>query len=873
MSSSVYNKFLKSFPNADANIQVANINSFLKNKELQTYTPISLNNGVENVKATNNMITVTKNFDVLLTLGGRGKVSADSLLQIGDLLYIGGDFSVEYKGVTHKHFISFNRVTGEINGFNGLGNSYDLSEGGIIEHNGAIYVLFVNLIDNLYLSTLYKITNNVPTIIETPPNAYISKMAFDQNGKFYICSTVNSDFTSTIYEYSENSTWTSITSSIPGFKCRGFAFDTNNVLYAVCNTSAKKCLYRKALDSNQWTPLVNGEIRRYDEGLDKKLLFQPNIIINKYNKLYIYGTFTEINNKYNAYIAEYNENLQIFDNISIFSNAGPITSVVFDENGDLFTDGRNNVKKRVFEEWTDIDINYTFNINYTNDPNNDEFVGYSILLDDNEMIIPYYKQDISGKINTNIVSYKFISKQSVITDRQLQYIKKTETTFSVNEITTICQTNRQILFGCLNAISGNSITDIIDVSFIKSNVSNSILKFNILSGNIKEAFTDLSGVPALYTESYSCNIYINNTSFYIINNNIIIVENDYYLISQLIINNKLNYNTYTPPLNSAIAKFVVNDDKNVYSLLVKIKWNEFVNGSYPINYGIYVFSIETNTWTNISNSITDFYCYSFCLDKNDNLYAVGYTGDNCLFIKNKEDNNWLPLASGNILNVVGEKAVVDLVSDNNDELYIIGDFVKIGSSDIAYIAKYNKTLKTFESVGDVLRTQVEGIAFDSKNNVYITQRFEPNVKTLVNNVWKYVNVCDRVGWSVSRVINITDDVLVAAYLPSSIGGESLVSYDLKNKKRTYPGWKTTVTKETGNALIFNEIGQSVQIFTDPNDMLTNGIILNKSEGVILSDSRLENLNNETRSNGSKGIKDIKSKNMPINMKSIRNLHL
>jgi hypothetical protein len=866
MSSTTYNKFLKSFPNADANIQVANINSYLKNKELQTYIPLSLNNGVENVKATNNMITVTKNFDVLLSIDGL--VSPDSLLQIGDLLYIGGDFSVEYKGVTHKNFISFNRVTGEINGFNGLGNPYIFAEGGIIENNGSIYVSFINDIENVYFSTLYKITNNVPTIIETPPNAYIVKMGFDKNGKFYICSTIYTDNTeaSTIYEYSENNTWTSITSSIPGFKCRGFAFDTNNVLYAVCNTSAKKCLYRKALDSNQWTPLVNGEIRRYGYNSEtneyETILNQPNIIINKYNELYIYGSFTEINGEPLFFISKYNEKLHIFEKI-VFNNADqPISSVVFDNQDYLYIDGRNDVQKLIFNNFKTTDINYDFIIDNGAFGINKSQAGYSLLLNNNEMIIPYLKVDNLDNITTDIVSYKLNSKKTVITDRQLQYNTKIEQKFYVNKINTITQARGEIIMGCSN---GNE----------QFNIS----VINLENGEIGEGL-DSAGFLLLNKKYYDLFIQSN----IIQGNTYILYETDYYYVSDLIIFNPFlgapeSFKCYTPPSNSFIQKYVTNDNKYIYTNL----YNGII-AQQPTFYGIYMLSTETNTWRNISSSIENFVCFSICLDKNDNLYAVGYTGDNCLFLKNKDNDEWVPLASGNIVDEVGNNTVGILVIDNNDELYMCGNFVKIGDSNIAYIAKYNTTLKAFENVGNPLQSFVTGIAFDSQNNIYIAQPGETNIKTLINNVWKYVNIDVNIGInindngpSVAGVINITNDVLVASYsieVPNDFDStiqDTVISYDLNNKKTTYPGWVTTYTKETGSRLEFNKIGQSVQIFTNPNDNNTNAIILNKSEGVILSNEYTEPFSKQ-----SKPVKPVKSKNglfNTLNTKSIFGRHL
>jgi hypothetical protein len=847
MSSAVYNDFLKAFPNADANIQVANINTFLKNKEIETYTPLSLNDVIENVK-TSNMITVTKNFDILLSIVGY--VSEDSLIQIGDLLYIGGKFSVGYKGVTHKNFISFNKVTGEINGFNGLGSAYDLSTGGIIENAGSIYVSFSNIQESPS-STLYKITNNVSSLIEIPENLYIVKMAFDQTGKFYICGYlgVEDDDYATIYEYSENTTWTGITSSIPGFRCKGFAFDTNNVLYAVCNTSDKKCLYRKALDSNEWTALVDGEIMSDIKIEGETVLTQPNISINKYNQLYIYGDFTHINGKYKPYISRYNEGGHAFEYLSgdnffyPYNKLFGVSAAVFDEKGDLYINGGIYVEKLIFNELMPLDINYS----------NNSAIQYSMLINNEELIVSYVRDGL----NTDLVSHKLNGKKTVITDKELQYTTKTEQKFRYDGSITSIYRNKtvqeeiyknEIYIGGIIGRFNNGYNDInsplVVISeyngYITYITANQISKYEstYIGGNK----SDVSYVIGSYTKP-------DNLKF----------------ISDLLFGNIYIPTIYQSPDEKYISKVQFNDTNIYINATTIYSYQQIGTDSF-----VYELSRDTNTWTNISISIKDFHCYSICLDKNDNLYALGYTGDNTsggsLFLKNKDDNEWVALPSGNLFFPESiESITIDLVSDNNGELYICGDFVKIGESDIAYIAKYNKTLEAFESVGDVLQSAVKNIAFDSKNNIYIAQNNidEKNIKTLVNNVWEYVDVCDKENWSVRGVINITDDVLTASYLGFSdiIGTgtgpndfESIVSYDLKTKKRTYPGWATKTTKQSGNVLQFNELGQSVEIFTDVNDPYTNAIIINKSEGVIFSNRLLQE---ETRLNQSKNVRQVK----------------
>jgi hypothetical protein len=879
MSSTTYNNFLKAFPNADANIQVANINSYLKNKELQTYTPLSLNNVVENVKASNNNITVTKNFDIILTLGGAGIVSEDSLLQIGDILYIGGNFSVAYKGVTHKNFISFNRVTGEINGFNGLGNAYLLSNGGIVEHNGSIYVLFINLIniDNMTISTLCKITNNVPTVIEIPDGLYIRKMAFDKNGKFYICGTVGADYASTIYEYAENSTWTSITSSIPGFKCRGFAFDTNNVLYAVCNSSDKKCLYRKALDSNQWTALVDGEIVVQETGLS-----QPNISINQYNELYIYGDFTSIivNDVYRAVekLSRYNYSDNVFELLDIYSSPNGITSVVFDKNGDIYLDGYEFVSKSVAPfEFTFLDINYS---NFYE--NTTLSMGYSMLLNNEELLVPYIRYDRLNNRISDLVSYKFNAKKIVVTDKKLQYTTKTEQSFKTTNTTD----NTGYIYSLYNTTKDTLIIGCYDNEF------SNLIEINLPVNDIQYISKTLdnyidpawASYPIVYIGGYRSNNDDNASDIiYIIGSSLIVSTPN--IISELIIieftSNGIDDKKYNSPDKKFISKVQLTS-KKIYINALRYFLNEVITDS-----SVYELSKETNTWINISSSIKDFISYSICLDKNDNLYSIGSNG---LFLKNKDNDEWETLFSGSIdlSNNPTDITFGDLVIDNNGELYFYGYFIKIGESDIAYIARYNKTLKVFESVGNSLTTPVNSIVFDSQNNIYIAQEGEINIKTLVNNVWEYVNIVKKSEeWYVGGTMNIFDDVLTASYAIQTRGSETVISYDLKNKKTTYPGWKTTKTVETGIALEFNELGQNVEIFTDSADPFTNAVILNKSEGVVLMDY-YENLPKGTQSKSVKAIKsvkavkpltaskDVKSKKGPfasLNVKSIFGRHL
>lgn len=203
--------------------------------------------------------------------------------------------------------------------------------------------------------------------------------------------------------------------------------------------------------------------------------------------------------------------------------------------------------------------------------------------------------------------------------------------------------------------------------------------------------------------------------------------------------------------------------------VLKIKLSEtgalFVGGVFSTAGGIIVNNIskwENNTWsalvdnaTNISGTNNEIRSIGF--DENNNLYVGGNFdtagGISATRIARWNGTNWSALGSGT-------SGFVQAIESIGDYLYVGGNFSIAGDKTVNRIARFNKNNESWENLGNGLSGNVNSI---TSNGTYIyvggsfsTASDDGNVDKIVNNLarWSVDNGWEALGPNTDVGINI-----------------------------------------------------------------------------------------------------------------------
>lgn len=162
----------------------------------------------------------------------------------------------------------------------------------------------------------------------------------------------------------------------------------------------------------------------------------------------------------------------------------------------------------------------------------------------------------------------------------------------------------------------------------------------------------------------------------------------------------------------------------VYALLVNNN-NLFVGGDFETAGGITVnniakWDINTNTWSALAPAITgsNGIIFDLAIDEGNNLYACGaFTtigGISANYIAKWNGSSWsaLPLQVNNVVYSIKYK---------NGKLYATGSFTQAGSLSVSNVAVWNGT--AWSSLNCNTNSVVYDTAIDNNNKIYITGEF------------------------------------------------------------------------------------------------------------------------------------------------------
>ena len=195
--------------------------------------------------------------------------------------------------------------------------------------------------------------------------------------------------------------------------------------------------------------------------------------------------------------------------------------------------------------------------------------------------------------------------------------------------------------------------------------------------------------------------------------------------------------------------------------------NQFINVSAnatPLNYD----------WSALGSGITGVIS-SIAIDSSDNIYAVGqFTSAggvpaNNIAKWNPNTSTWFALTSG--LNDYVESIAVD--SSNN--VYVGGYFTTAGGVSVNNIAKWNPNTSTWSALGSgivgAFGLDINSIAIDSLNNVYVGGYFTSAGGVPVNNIAKWNPNTNTWSALTSGISFVTNTIAIDSSNNVYVGGQ------------------------------------------------------------------------------------------------------